>query len=309
MIKNILKHWPTVLLGVIIAVILLIAVFSYQLNETEKVVITTFGRPSVETQSGLHFRWPFPFQRVYRFDKRIRCFEGGAGKLEETITADNQNILVSIFVNFKIGDVEKFFTSLENMSKAEDQLNSWMRGAKNAAFGQYRFGQIINVDPKLMKLNEIQEKIKLDLIERTKNFGLEIVSVGINAINVPKAISDKVFDRMVQDRNLQAQTFLAQGNREAEEIRIKVDGNREKLLADAEAQAREIRASGDAEAAQYYSVFKENPDLAEFLRKLDSLKTIMKSRTTLVLDTNVAPFDLFHPSSAILPSKTLAPKK
>ena len=52
-------------------------------------------------------------------------------------------------------------------------------------------------------------------------------------------------------------------------------------------------------------MFKENPELAEFLRKLDSLRIIMQSRTTLVLDTNVAPFDLFKPGAEVLtPAKS-----
>ena len=297
---NFFKHWPTMLLGVVVAVILLIAVFSYQLNQTESAVVTTFGSPAAVTDPGLHFRWPFPFQRIYRFDHRIRCFEGGAGKLEETMTADGQNILVGIYVNFRIQDVKQFFITLENMTKAEDQLNSWMRGYKNAAFGRYKFSQVVNTDPKLMKLNEIQEEIKKNLVQISKPYGLEIVSVGINTINVPKAISEKVFDRMIQERQRAAAQFLAQGNSRAEKIRIDADREKAITLANAEAQAKEIRAQGDAEAAKYYAVFKENPELAEFLRKLDSLRQIMKGRTTLVLDTNVAPFDLFKPGAEVL---------
>lgn len=297
---NFFKHWPTMLLGLVVAAILLVAVFSYQLNQTESAVVTTFGRPAKVTEPGLHFRWPFPFQRIYRFDHRIRCFEGGAGKLEETMTADGQNILVGIYVNFRIQDVKQFFVTLENMTKAEDQLNSWMRGYKNAAFGRYKFSQVVNTDPKLMKLNEIQKEIKENLVKISKPYGLEIVSVGINTINVPKAISEKVFDRMIQERQRAAAQFLAQGNSRAEKIRIDADREKAITLANAEAQAKEIRAQGDAEAAKYYAVFKENPELAEFLRKLDSLRQIMKGRTTLVLDTNVAPFDLFKPGAEVL---------
>lgn len=297
---NFFKHWPTMLLGLVVAAILLVAVFSYQLNQTESAVVTTFGRPTEVTEPGLHFRWPFPFQRIYRFDHRIRCFEGGAGKLEETMTADGQNILVGIYVNFRIQDVKQFFITLENMTKAEDQLNSWMRGYKNAAFGRYKFSQVVNTDPKLMKLNEIQEEIKKNLVQISKPYGLEIVSVGINTINEPKAINEKVFDRMIQERQRAAAQFLAQGNSRAEKIRIDADREKAITLANAEAQAKEIRAQGDAEAAKYYAVFKENPELAEFLRKLDSLRQIMKGRTTLVLDTNVAPFDLFKPGAEVL---------
>ena len=297
---NFFKHWPTMLLGLVVAAILLVAVFSYQLNQTESAVVTTFGRPTEVTEPGLHFRWPFPFQRIYRFDHRIRCFEGGAGKLEETMTADGQNILVGIYVNFRIKDVKQFFVTLENMTKAEDQLNSWMRGYKNAAFGRYKFSQVVNTDPKLMKLTEIQNQIKENLVKISEPYGLEIVSVGINTSNVPKAISEKVFDRMIQERQRAAAQFLAQGNSRAEKIRIDADREKAITLANAEAQAKEIRAQGDAEAAKYYAVFKENPELAEFLRKLDSLRQIMKGRTTLVLDTNVAPFDLFKPGAEVL---------
>ena len=304
---NFFKHWPTMLLGVVVAVILLIAVFSYQLNQTESAVVTTFGSPAAVTDPGLHFRWPFTFQKIYKFDHRIRCFEGGSGKIEETMTADGQNILVGIFINYRISAVEKFFRTLEDMTKAEERLNSLMRSAKNATFGQYKFSQVINTKPELMKLNEIQDRIKAALEKDTAEYGIEIVSVGINTINVPERITDKVFDRMIEDRKLVADRYLAEGTVRASEIRNDADQKKAVMLAKAEAEAREIRAQGDAEAATFYAVFQENPELAEFLRKLDSLRLIMRNQTTLVLDTNVAPFDLLKPGSEVLgPVKSAA---
>ena len=304
---NFFKHWPTMLLGVVVAVILLIAVFSYQLNQTESAVVTTFGSPAAVTDPGLHFRWPFPFQKIYKFDHRIRCFEGGSGKIEETMTADGQNILVGIFINYRISALEKFFRTLEDMTKAEERLNSLMRSTKNATFGQYKFSQVINTKPELMKLNEIQDRIKAALEKDTAEYGIEIVSVGINTINVPERITDKVFDRMIEDRKLVADRYLAEGTVRASEIRNDADQKKAVMLAKAEAEAREIRAQGDAEAATFYAVFQENPELAEFLRKLDCLRLIMRNQTTLVLDTNVAPFDLLKPGSEVLgPVKSAA---
>ena len=294
---NFFKHVPTLLLGLAVAAILLIAVFSFQLNQTETAVVTTFGRPAQVTEPGLHFRWPFPFQKIFRFDKRVRSFEGGAGKLEETTTNDGHNILVGIYVDFKIGNVEDFFKTFENMTKAEDQLNSWMRSAKNAAFGQYRFNQIVNTDPTQMKLAEIQDRIKDELIRKTAGYGLEILRVGINTVNVPKTVSEKVFARMIAERKLVADKYIAEGSSIARKIRIEADSARTIRLADAEAKAKEIRAEGDVEAAKSYRIFQENPELAKFLRKLDSLREIMRGRTTLVIDTNTAPFDLLKPGA------------
>ena len=80
---------------IILVAILLVAVFSFQLNQTETAVVTTFGKPAQVTEPGLHFRWPFPFQKIYRFDKRVRSFEGGAGKLEETTTSSSASTSIS----------------------------------------------------------------------------------------------------------------------------------------------------------------------------------------------------------------------
>jgi membrane protease subunit HflC len=295
--KNLFKHWPTMLLGLIVAAILLVAVFSFQLPQTQVAVVTTFGRPELVAEPGLHFRWPYPFQRVYNFDKRVRCFSGGEGKLEETMTKDGHTILVGIYVTFRISDAKLFFTSLENMTKAESRLNSLMRGAKNNAFGNYNFDQVVNTDPAKMELNKIQDEILASLREESGKYGygLEIISVGINTINVPKTISEKVFDRMIAERKKESDRIIAEGDMKAEKTRIEADRERAKIIADADARALKIRAEAEAAAADYYKVFAKNPELAEFLRKLDALRKVMKGRTTLVVDTSTPPFDLLKP--------------
>ena len=74
------------------------------------------------------------------------------------------------------------------------------------------------------------------------------------------------------------------------------------IISTAEAKAKEIRAKGDAAAAEAYEVFNQNPELAAYLRKLDSLKKIMETKTTVVLDTNTAPFDILKENSYQLKS-------
>ena len=75
-------------------------------------------------------------------------------------------------------------------------------------------------------------------------------------------------------------------------MRNQADNDRKLKLAKAEAEAKQIKAEGDAKAATFYAVFKEEPELAAFLRKLESMRKILPSKTTLILNTNYAPFDL-----------------
>ena len=299
--KTVFKHWPTILLGVAVTIVLLLAIVTYQVPQTESAVVTTLGRiEPVSPAPGLHFKWPYPFQKVHYFDARTRCFDGNAGKLEETSTADGQNILIGTYVNYRIADAQLFFKRLERIGEAEKQLNSWMRDARNAVIGRYAFNQLINTAPEKMKLAEIVAEIKERLTKTAAPFGLEIESVGINAINVPPAIGEEVFKRMIQDRKVVVQRFLSEGSAEASRIRTEADRQSAEILTNAEAAAKAIRAEGDAEAAQHYEVFQQNPELAAFLRKLDSLRAIVRSRTTLILDTDAAPFDLLKPGAVNL---------
>lgn len=293
MANKVFKHWPTLLLGVFVALVLLVAIFTYQVDSTQVAVVERMGRILDEhPEPGLHFRWPYPFEKITKYDKRLHCFGGREGQIEETATANKQNILVGVYIAYRISDPVLFSRRMTSFKKAESELDIWMRGAKNAAFGRYNLDQILTTDPEKMILGKIADQIRDEIAAKAKPYGLEVKSAGITTLNVPEAVSSKVFERMNQDRMLAAQRYLGEGKLKAEQIRIAADKERANIIADAEAKAKEISAQGDVEAAKYLKVFEKNPELAAFLRKLDSLRAIMKTKTTLVLDTDTDPFTL-----------------
>ena len=293
MANKVFKHWPTLLLGVFVALVLLVAIFTYQVDSTQVAVVERMGCILDEhPEPGLHFRWPYPFEKITKYDKRLHCFGGREGQIEETATANKQNILVGVYIAYRISDPVLFSRRMTSFKKAESELDIWMRGAKNAAFGRYNLDQILTTDPEKMILGKIADQIRGEIAAKAKPYGIEVKSAGITTLNVPEAVSSKVFERMNQDRMLAAQRYLGEGKLKAEQIRIAADKERTNIIADAEAKAKEISAQGDVEAAKYLKVFEKNPELAAFLRKLDSLRAIMKTKTTLVLDTDTDPFTL-----------------
>ncbi len=301
-------HWPTVLLGVIVAAIFLVAIFSYQVMAAEKAVLMTFGKITDVTGPGLHFRWPMPCQTVVKYDVRLRCFDGNIGKLEETMTNDQKNLVVGIYVLYKIEDLAKFHRSAGNVAFAEERLGSLMRTAKNGIIGKYRFDELVNTDPKKIRLAEIEDSILKEVApEAMSLYGIKVDSVGIKTVGVPEKISKEVANRMVKERNVAATRYRESGKAEAAKIRTEADNQKLQTLADAEAAAKKIRAEGDAEAAVHYAAFAENPELASFLRKIESLKRILSTKTTLVLDTDSAPFDIMGKGGASAPAA--APSK
>ena len=93
-------------LWVLLALIFLLILFLFQVRQTDVAVVTTFGKFSRSImEPGLNFRWPWPVQRVYKLDNRLRNFER---KFEQTQTIDGQPLLVTVFVGWKIKDPKKF---------------------------------------------------------------------------------------------------------------------------------------------------------------------------------------------------------
>jgi len=306
-------------LGLIVAGIFIIAVFTYQVKSTEWAIVTTLGNiTSLDSQgkyidrgAGLFPKWPYPIQKIEKFDKRNRCFSGSIGKLEETLTNDKKNVIIGIFIVYRIVDPVQFFKSVINIQNAEDQLNSFMRTSKNAVIGRYRFDQIVNTDSSKVKLSEIEKEICKEIESSAEKIGIEVGVAGINSIQLPEKIAEKVFNRMITERSKAAEDYRADGRKQADIIKAEADRKKSQILSDAEAQAKTIRAEGDAKAAEYYAVFKQDPGLAAFLRKIDSMRKIMKTKSTLILSTDDAPFDLFkinaselEGKSAVQPAKT-----
>ena len=289
------RHAPTIILGMMVAIIFLITIFTFQVNTTEYAVVTTFGKITSENVGpGLHFRLPYPIQQITKYDNRYRCFDGTVGKIEETYTADGKSVVIGTYVIYKIADPATVLKRFGTEEKVEERLTSRLRTEKNAIIGKYSFKELVNTDEKLLKLSSVEKEIFEGIVGQAKTeYGVEIKSVGIKFLGIPEKISEKVFDRMTSERNVLAENYRSEGKKIAKKIKDEADNKRKQMLADAEAEARNIRAEGDAKAAAFYSVFKEEPKLAEFLRKLESLRKIAPEKTTLIINTkDYPPFDI-----------------
>jgi membrane protease subunit HflC len=292
------KPWATIILGLIVAAIFLTIIFSYQVEERETALVVTTSKVSdTPVGPGWHFRWPYPIQKIVKFDNRFRIFDGNVGQLEETMTKDKHNVIAAIFAIYRIKDPVTFYRKLVDITSAEENLNTWMRSTKTETFGRYNFNQLVNVDPEKMQLTLMEKEMTEHLSKITATYGLEIKMVGIKAINIPESVTTGVFERMKSERQAEAAIYRSQGESEAKIIRTNADTKASNVLAEAEAEAHKIRAKGDAEAAQFYAAFKQDPQLASFLRKLEALRRVMKDKTTLILDTNTAPFDVLKVNS------------
>lgn len=286
------KHWPAMFFGAVVSAIFLTVIFSYQVKTTEIAIVKTLGKISVQSKPGLHLCWPYPVDIIFKFDNRMHCFDGFAGKTEEVSTCEGETVVVGMFTVYRIIDAEKLFKSAGNMSRTEVLLDNMMRCARNSAVGAHCLDDFINTGAGKVKISQIEDEIKRDLeVKAMNSLGLKIEAVGIRTFILPEKITEKVFERMKAERNVLSEKYRSSGKSEAKSMRDEADNKRKSLIAEAESKAKIIRSEGDELAAKYYSLFKENPELAAFLRKLDSLNRMKPGKLTLILKTDKSPFN------------------
>jgi membrane protease subunit HflC len=297
-----LKLLSRTIAGALALAVLATSMTCFQVSQNEKAVVTRFGNPAREIDApGLYLKWPWPVDRVNRFDTRLNFYEV---RVSEALTRDKRNVILPIFIAWRIDDARKFLEALGDVENAQAKLDSVVSSAKNTLLGTYDFGQLISTNPDELRIAELEEKIAAEASRQTEaSFGIDIRQVGIERIELPKANTAYVFERMKAERAQFSDRYRAEGRREADTITAQADAEKAKILAEAERDAEEIKGRADAEAARIYAAAQgQDPDFYKFLRKLDTLRKIVNANTTLVIDVNSPPFDVLKPILATTPA-------
>ena len=290
------KNLLTIIIAAVLVVIFALLLFTFQVRQSEVVVVSTFLKPTdTHTNAGLYVKWPWPIQSINRFDQRVQNFED---KFSENYTTNGDMVLTSVYVGWRISDAKEFFPKVPGGSAlaAQKQLEQMIRSAKAAAIGRHTLSDLVNSDPAQFKFNDVEKEIQTSVQTElaAHSYGISIEFLGIKKLGLPESVTQSVFERMKSERTKFISDAQFKGEAEATKIKSAAERQAADLLANAQAAATRIKGEGEAEAAKTLSVFQQNPELANFLQQLETVKNSMNSKTTLIFDERQTPFNLFQ---------------
>ena len=286
-----MKRFIIIGVGITIFVVLLLFSMTYTVSFHQVGILSRFGQTdsnSIVAEPGLHFRLPFFADALTLLDTRTQVRQS---PLEMLQTKDGQQIVVKSFLLWSV-DTEgdgplKFYRSYASIEAAQLAIDSQFRDAVSV-LSRYSFEGLTGADN---QLSDAEDAI-LKRISSLKSSGITPLSVGINRLILPPKTTTAVLQRMQARRDTLAEQLRAKGKADAEAIRATARAKRDKINAFASQRAEDIRAEGEAQAATYLKQMGEHEDLAIFLAWLDAVKIALSQNTTLVLETNVAPWHL-----------------
>jgi membrane protease subunit HflC len=212
---------------------------------------------------------------------------------KEVIAKDQKQMRVDAFCKYKIVDPLRFFQTAKTELRFKNRLDGIVDSSLRQVLGGVPFDALLSE-----KRRELMHKIRDVVGEQTKGFGVEVVDVRIMRADLPDVSRNAVYNRMRADREKEAREIRAKGAEEANIIRATADKERQLLLAEAEKKAQLLKGEGDAEATKIFAnAFGKDVEFFEFYRSLESYKkAINKETDTILLSPNSEFMKHFNPS-------------
>lgn len=297
---------PTLIIVLLLLAILLTFMSTHEVAFHEAAVKVRFGRPlATITEPGLKLRWPWPIEAIRTYDTRLRTLDAPETEVK---TRDGQNLIIGTYAIWRIADPLLFSTTLETVAEAERQMRSRISQVQAAIVGQKSLADFVNLDRQLVDarydgiLRDMLDKVeqrdgkKVEIGVRPgllRDYGIHLEEIGIRRISLPKEVTQKVFESMIQERKKEATRIREEGKARAAAITARAEGDAKQILEFAGRKAAEIRSAGiQASTRLLEQIQQTDPELFEWLRWLDALKASMKQRTTIFIDQT---WPLFEP--------------
>ncbi|MGA2545054.1 MAG: FtsH protease activity modulator HflK [Rectinemataceae bacterium] len=291
------KVTPAMVLIILAAIVVLIifATSFIVVDQTERAVITTFGKFTKIAQPGLAFKWPFGIQNAYhvktevvqteqfgfRTDKAgiVTQYSSKEYSEESTMLTGDLNIIsVEWIIQYRITDPKAW---LFNVSDKNKTIRDISQSVVNLLVGDRTILGVIGPER-----TAIQESAVQMMNDKFMEFGLgiKVTQVQLQNIVPPKGVQDAFEDvnKAIQDMNRSVNEGKEAYNAEIPKARGQADQMKE--VAQGYAAERVNKAKGDvARFNSVYSEYRKAPDVTRQRLYYEMVEDVFKGEKNVEL--------------------------
>ncbi|HML38483.1 MAG TPA: protease modulator HflC [Bacillota bacterium] len=271
--------------------------FTFTVREGSAAIVSRFGEVrEVYTESGLHMKLPWPFEKIITYDIRSQYMDSG---LVETLTNDKKNIILQVYAAWNIEDPLKFYTSIGSNATAEKYLGDLIANAKNSTLGKYPLSALVSTDPGNVKIDDISREIGEQVARNASDdYGIRVEAVKMKQLTVPGTNISKVYQQMIAERKKYSVQLISEGERDAAIIIGNAKAEAAQIKSEGKLKAAGIDADTERMVAEIYSeAYNKDSQLFTFLRKLIALENSVNENTIIIMKGGSSPFDILDDST------------
>lgn len=293
--------------GVIIAIVFVAVVILssfYTVNETESVVLTTFGKASLVNEKGLHFKLPF-IQKAVSVDTTVRGIEIGYGENDDgsTYSVEHESIMITsdynfidcdFYISYQVTDPIKY---LYNSDEPDTILKNIAMSSIRSTVSAYTVDTAITTGK-----SEIQSNVKAMIISELEeqDIGLTLIDASIQDVEPP---TDDVIEAFtaVETAKQGKESAINEANAYRNEQIPAAEAQADKIKQDAEATKTSRINEATGQAARFNAEYEEYVNYPLITKQRMFLETMEDVLPTLqvIIDSGDGTVNKYYPINSV----------
>lgn len=300
---------------IILAGLMLAKSTFFVVTEGQQVIKTQFGKPidGAITDAGLHFK--LPWQKAIFVDKRILSWDGQPNQIP---TKDKKYIKVDTTARWQIVDALKFIQTVQNEQGAKARLDTILDGYTRDIISNHNLVEAVRNSNDILK-NVEDQKARIQALKASGEFvleeeisgeiepidvgreqlsqmivdgadkelealGIKIVDVQLRRISYEESVQQKVYERMISERQRIAQKIRSIGSGEKAEIEGRLTKDLSEIQSAAYRTSQSVKGKAQGEAAAIYAKsLNVDPKFYDFIRSMEAYRKSISTETKLLL--------------------------
>ena len=227
-------------------------------------------------------------------------------------TKDKTYIVVDTFGRWRIKDAKQYFLRLRDERSALSRLDDILGSETRNAIAKHELIEVIRTTKDrvperdsalldapgnvgvLYSITMGRAKVEAEIFEKAAEkltyFGIELLDVRFKRINYNESVRQRIYERMISERQQIAERFRSEGAGEAAKILGKKERDLLKVESEAYKRVQEIRGKADGEATEIFAkAFNQSPEAVqfyEFVKTMETYQEMLGADTTLILSTD-----------------------
>ncbi len=278
----------------ILSVILLTAVFTswYTVDESEQAVVITFGQADdMITESGLHFKLPWPIQNVEVLSKETYSLQFGYKQTEDgeieayddetkMITGDENIVLTDLVVQWKITEPDKY---LFNSQDPKEILHSATSSAIRSIIGSSTIDEALTDGKAEIEANT--RDLLVSLIEKY-DIGISILGVKLQDVELPNQEVRAAFTAVTDARETK-NTKTNEAKKYENQKLSEAEGEKDAIISRAEGEKIARIQQAEGEVAVFNKLYEQYTGNAEITRQrliIETLESVLPNAQIYIMN-------------------------
>lgn len=263
----------------------------YIIDETQRGIVLRFGKFVEETESGLHWHWPFPIEKYFPIElTTIRKVNVGYKDAKDSLMlTDDENIVSTQFIiQYNLKDAKDFafnnrFNDLAGDDAGTDLVRQVAETAIREVVGKSKMDYVLYEGRE--QIAQQTRNLMQQILDRY-HAGIRVTSVTMQNAQPPEKVQAAFSDAVKagQDRERQKN----EGQAYANDVIPKAEGTQARLLEEARGYRDKVIATAEGDASRFNQIlieYSKSPNVMKQRLYIDAMEGILRNAGKVMIDT------------------------